>query len=321
MQWLEQWHRTGGEKMMNSEENKKFEESGRILSGEDNAPKDAVDQELSAIWDLAGTYTYKNIGDTDAAWGKLQSSLTQQQPMRISWLRRNAVAVAASLALLVTAGGAGMWFFFKAGDHANGVAMHIKTGSNEIKNIRLADGSSITLNSNSEIIADNGFNAENRMVTLHGQASFEVARNEDLPFEVQAGNTHTEVLGTGFDIMAYAGEDVTILVKHGKVSFGNQNQKLTLVKGQAALYQSETGKLGMFQGDTANANWQGGEWVFKKTQLSDIATMFKHRFGKSLVYAEKDANRQFTGRFTSEASAEDIAKTLKEALAIDITIE
>jgi ferric-dicitrate binding protein FerR (iron transport regulator) len=238
--------------------------------------------------------------------------------MKVSWIRRHSYAVAASFALILMAG-AGIWFQWKRSTlHPE---MVYATAPSVTKKITLSDGSIITLNGNSKIIVGEGFNQKNRTIDLTGEAKFEVARNEDIPFQVNAGKSHTEVLGTGFDIQAYPGENISIVVRHGKVSFSAKGQELILTRGNAAMFELESEKLSAVSGDTNTIQWDSELLVFKKANLKQIGELLNHKYGKTLVYNESEAGRTFTGKFEASTSAEQIAQTMSEALGLELSIK
>lgn len=300
-----------------SEENKFYNEAGKHFSGEN---PDSAEQysELRDIWNLAGNYRYAETAGNDEAWAKFKSDLPAEtvSPVRISWFRRNYIAVAASVALLMVAG-IGAWMSQRASADLT-PAIAYTTGANEFKTLELPDGSKINMNANSRVEIMEGFSQNSRNVELTGEALFEVAPDKNLPFVVKASNTQTRVLGTGFDIQAYSNEDVTIQVTHGKVAFGNTVSQVTLVKGESARCNLQGG---VSKTDNPGvAAWQNGEWVLKRSSVDEIAVMFKHRFGKELVYSEADGKRVFTGSFAAATPAEEIVSTISEALKIKLSI-
>ncbi len=303
------------------EENNKFNNYGRLLSGEDkNLQPESDFNEMKQIWDLAGSYSYKEEENTNAGWANLQSRLNTPAPMQVSWIRRNVWTVAASIALLAVSGTA-LWYFTKSAPEAEVAAIHEKTGNKQFKTLHLADGTTITMNANTEITVAAGFNSSNRNIELKGEASFEVAHNDKVPFLVTAGGTTTRVVGTGFDISAFAGENVKIQVLHGKVQFGNPDKTVMLTKGQAARFDQKDKTVTMAEPNATDLSWQNENWVFKSASLEEIATQIKHSLGKTLKYDAKYAGKVFTGKFAKSTPAEDIAKTLAEALQIPITVE
>ena len=89
----------------------------------------------------------------------------------------------------------------------------------EAVELTLSDGSRVTLAPRSSVEYPATFESARREVTLHGEALFEVTRNPQQPFFVNAGEVTTKVLGTSFRIQT--GENnssVQVSVLTGKVS-------------------------------------------------------------------------------------------------------
>lgn len=79
------------------------------------------------------------------------------------------------------------------------ISLDYMTAKGELRKIDLADGSRVTLNTDSAIRV--AFAADQRLITLlRGQALFEVAKQHGRPFVVQAGNRQITALGTVFDV-------------------------------------------------------------------------------------------------------------------------
>jgi ferric-dicitrate binding protein FerR (iron transport regulator) len=80
------------------------------------------------------------------------------------------------------------------------------------KVIHLPDGSVVILNKHSRLAY------RSREVVLNGEAYFDIVHRPDQAFVVRTGKIVTRVLGTAFNIKAYAAEkSVEVTVDHGKV--------------------------------------------------------------------------------------------------------
>lgn len=108
--------------------------------------------------------------------------------------------------------------------------------------ISLPDGTSVMLNAGSSVSYGSEYNSMNRNITLKGEAYFKVARNEDVPFIVNAGPINIKALGTEFNIKAYDDENTieTTLVT-GKVEithqgFDNENHTIDLSPSQKIIF-------------------------------------------------------------------------------------
>ena len=71
-------------------------------------------------------------------------------------------------------------------------------------NIELPDGSNVWLNAGTQMQYPVSFMEDKREIILDGEAYFDVARNEKCPFIVHTHAMDIEVLGTKFNVEAYA---------------------------------------------------------------------------------------------------------------------
>src|SRR3546814_16085472 len=85
----------------------------------------------------------------------------------------------------------------------------------ERRTVRLADGTAITLNTDSAVRV--GYVADRRLVRLlRGQALFEVAKDPHRPFVVQAGAKQITALGTIFEVRLLDSARMTVPLVEGK---------------------------------------------------------------------------------------------------------
>lgn len=104
--------------------------------------------------------------------------------------------------------------------------------------LSLPDGTKVWLNAASSITYPTSFAQGARMVTVTGEAYFQVAKDAGRPFKVKAANTEVEVLGTHFNISAYDNEPaVATTLEEGavKVHLISTGQTQRLTPGQQAL--------------------------------------------------------------------------------------
>ncbi|HYC87317.1 MAG TPA: FecR family protein [Chryseosolibacter sp.] len=99
------------------------------------------------------------------------------------------------------------------------------------RKISLEDGSFITLEPGSSVSYPQKFSADKRVVTLSGEAFFQVRPDSGRPFYVYSDEIITKVLGTSFTIKAYASaKEIVVAVKTGKVSVYANPEKQTAVQ-------------------------------------------------------------------------------------------
>ncbi len=115
------------------------------------------------------------------------------------------------------------------------VSRSLETAVGEYEEYSMPDGSRISLNTGTQLKVS--FDDHQRMVTLiSGEALFTVARDENRPFIVAAGNSEVRALGTAF-VVRYIQEEVEVSVTEGKVmmsSVGPAFRQTNVPQPQAA---------------------------------------------------------------------------------------
>lgn len=122
-------------------------------------------------------------------------------------------AVGAALVLLL----GGVLLHHVIRSHLNEMPRKYATAVGERKTVQLADGSRVSLNTNSQIIID--FSSLKRRTILdRGEVFFDIARDPSRPFVVELGARAITVLGTKFNVQrVYTGE-VAVAVVEGVVA-------------------------------------------------------------------------------------------------------
>lgn len=134
----------------------------------------------------------------------------------------------------------------------------------------LQDGTVVWLNSETKMRYPVQFSGQNREVWLEGEAYFKVAKNEKQPFVVKTENMDVRVLGTEFNLKAYADEKwVQATLVRGEVAvFTGMDKSVrnTLKPEQQAEWDIEKGKLDVktVELDLYIA-WKNGQFVFRWT--------------------------------------------------------
>jgi transmembrane sensor len=130
--------------------------------------------------------------------------------VRLPLPRARHFAVAAGL-LAVLVGG----FFLTQRLQLFGPQRQFDTTTAQLKNVKLEDGTLVTLGASSQIKVFFG-KSDRRVVLTRGQAFFEVTHDTSRPFYVTAGNTLVRVVGTKFDVH-YQPQAVRVAVVEGRV--------------------------------------------------------------------------------------------------------
>jgi len=195
------------------------------------------------------------------------------------------------------------------------ITVHVPYG--EKKQITLADGSTVWINSGSTIKYPDKFQKKNRTVYLTGEAYFSVVKDESKRFIVKTEKLSIEVLGTEFNVDAYPEDSLIIAyVAKGKVQVAmRDNKKESLTASQQIIYNKFTSeyKVGSVLDDKISV-WKNGNLIFEKKTLSEILKVLERNYNVSF---ETDtilsADRKlYTVRFVNQENIEQIMSILGE---------
>ena len=151
--------------------------------------------------------------------------------------------------------------------------------------VKLPDGTHVWLNAASSLTYPVSFNQlPNRKVKVTGEAYFEVAKDKKHPFIVEAGNQSVKVLGTHFNINAYANEPAlkTTLIE-GSIQLST-NQKVVMLKPgeQATLTKS---KISIAKIDTEPIiAWKDGDFIFKNIDFRGTMRQISRWYDVEVIY-------------------------------------
>lgn len=157
--------------------------------------------------------------------GKVESSVRPRGLARI--FRTSFAGMAGKVALASLLLGAAIYSFYEFRPQpspllaSNGVYV---TAVGEQRTVMLADGSSILLNTNSEVVVD--FSRAFRDIRLaRGEVEFTVAKNPAAAFRVYAGNERVQAIGTAFTVYMQD-EKIDVTVTEGQVTLATLSEPL-----------------------------------------------------------------------------------------------
>jgi transmembrane sensor len=189
--------------------------------------------------------------------------------------------------------------------------------------VTLPDGSNIFLNRNTRLSYRENFGRHGRNVTLSGEAFFDISRDENNPFIVDAGKASVKVLGTSFNIIT-SNEDsaVEVFVKTGQVMVsGNENNKnLILDPGYIGTMLPEHSEKSV-NSDPNYMSWNTGLLVYDGQTLDVVFRDLKRVYNMDIVADDPDI---ITNTWTSpidNQTQETIIRLICLSFTLDYTKE
>ncbi|WP_114938671.1 FecR family protein [Mucilaginibacter endophyticus] len=178
----------------------------------------------------------------------------------------------------------------------------------------LSDGTKVWLNAKSEITFPAEFVGNSRNVKLSGEAYFEVAKNKVKPFFVHTPQQEIKVLGTHFNVNAYADEKIqktTLLEGLVQIKTTDKIAKTVIIQpGQQAQQDDQ-----MIQVRTANSEaavgWTNGVFVFDHTDIQELMRQLARWYDVEVIYQGPIKPRNFSGEIERDYTLKEVLRILE----------
>jgi ferric-dicitrate binding protein FerR (iron transport regulator) len=232
--------------------------------------------------------TQKKLQELKARIGMPETSAVETKS-GLSFLQKmmRIAAVLTGLALL----GTGEYYYFIKPKQQQLVKQSVASKPHEPsahynRYITLSDGSTVILHAGSKLDYPVSFNGNAREVSLTGEGYFDVQHN-DKPFIIHTGNVKTTVLGTAFNIKAYAGEkNIVISVTRGKVKVEDEKKLLAVLNpDEQVVYHIPASSAEQMEVKTAAVvSWIKEDMVFEAASFASIAEVLSRRYQVNISF-------------------------------------
>ena len=178
----------------------------------------------------------------------------------------------------------------------------------------LPDGTAVWLNAASSITYPTQFKNTERVVSLTGEAYFEVTKNKQAPFKVKSALQTIEVLGTHFNINAYADEAaVATTLLEGSVKVTSASASALISPGEQALI-SRVGEGGIAKRQVntdKEVAWKNGVFSFEGEDIRSIMRQVCRWYDIEVAYAGNIPREKYFGEISRSSSLADVFKILE----------
>jgi len=212
--------------------------------------------------------------------------------------------------------------------------------------VKLPDGTTVRLNTDSRLTYISFSVGKTREVTLEGEAYFDVAHDSSTPFIIHSGKVKIKVLGTSFNVRNYPQDNVleTSLIK-GKIEVSLESrpediiilkptEKLIIAKSQDELSSATKiskkldnkvvlTSITYIRHDSlvAETSWLNDRLVFVNQPLEKIAIELERKYAISITFKDQRVkNYRYTGVFDN-VSLEKIFELIKYSKNINYKID
>lgn len=243
-------------------------------------------------------------------WMNIRKKTIDKRRRNYQW-----TAVACAILLLGIAGYQS--FFDNAFSPVATVAT--KTFPQDIRLLRLPDGTRVWVNQNTEIEYPKQFAGNMRTVTLKGEAFFEVAKDSSKPFIITSGVIKTTVLGTSFNIKAYGESTPEVRVRTGKVKVETRQNAVFLERGYAAIFTPESNTVKKQQINVLEPEWKKVLIDINGLTLEQVIEKIREGHAFDIQYTDDNLkNLKISGTLDTRQGFAEMLQTVAFALEVEI---
>jgi ferric-dicitrate binding protein FerR (iron transport regulator) len=201
----------------------------------------------------------------------------------------------------------------------NAIAMNLlSTPRSRQFQLVLPDGTKVWLNAASSIRYPVAFTGRERKVEITGEAYLEVAQQSSAPFIVTAGNMQLQVLGTAFNVNAYADEPAIVAtLAEGSVNVvlqpaaGQKPAAIVLKPGQQARIDNNI-TLAPRADLSAVLAWKNGQFSFEQAGVAEVMRQITRWYNVEVRYEGVPPHREFHGGIGRDFTLQQVLDALEK---------
>lgn len=190
----------------------------------------------------------------------------------------------------------------------------------EKRDLTLPDGTSVSLNSGSVLLAPEKFVGDKRSVYLIGEAYFKVAKDAEKPFIVGTPLLDIQALGTEFCVTAYQQANyVQTTLTEGKVLLSIPGSTtiapVVLHPSEQSYYDPSMSEIKISKVNVdIYTSWKEGKLIFEETPFEEVVNRLRIQFGWRIICDKRLYKNRVTAKFIRNESITDILDTLREVV-------
>lgn len=191
--------------------------------------------------------------------------------------------------------------------------------------LKLSDGTTVFLNSDSELRYPVNFGATSREVELKGEAFFEVTKDAQRPFVVKAEQVYVKVLGTSFNINTYDKEYIETVLVQGSVGMqvAGDSREWRIKPNELASFNRKSKTIVVKEVDVLPyVAWKEGRFLFKNQSLEQITEIMARWYDINVTFQDESIKHlHFTGDLRRHEDFSVMLEALTSLVNVDYRLE
>lgn len=217
----------------------------------------------------------------------------------------------ASVVLLVLLTGISVYYYATGRHDMQDMIVLVEKGQKA--NVVLPDGSKVWVNSDSKLSYGSRFNQNERVLSLEGEAYFEVTPDKDRPFIVETNEMAVRALGTSFNVKSYDDEgSASTVLRTGRVEVTTDSDCLILNPNEKIVFNKQTGHVQKSSIDNAAdyINWKYNELTFNGETFENIAHTLERYYNTRIIFESESLKKYRFSGTPGNTSLESILQIL-----------
>lgn len=265
-------------------------------------------------------HTHQTFDSNEIIPGKTGATLTLADGKKIKLDDVNNGEIAHEAGIIITKSADGQLVYeIKENSAETNQFNTLSTAKGETYQVRLPDGSLVWLNAASSLTySSNLISGGRRIVKLEGEGYFEIAKDKTYPFVVESKGQQIEILGTHFNVNAYADEgQVTTTLLEGSVKI---NGDIYLKPGQQSICKGNQIKVIPANGEVETA-WKNGRFSFTGKDFKSLMRTIARWYNVDIVYDYHPINLRIGGEISRFENIEDVLELIQETGDVKFKID
>lgn len=165
--------------------------------------------------------------------------------------------------------------------------------------VTLPDGTQVWLHSTTHLAYNTDFKEEDRLVTVSGEAYFDVTHDKEKPFIVQTDGMRIVVHGTKFNVESFPeSENTFVSLREGSVALETAKESCFLSPGEMATFNKHNNELRIEKSDVDfTSSWANDKMVFIKKPVGDVCR-FLSKWYHVTIHLAPGLENKYTYTFT-----------------------
>lgn len=188
--------------------------------------------------------------------------------------------------------------------------------------LELADGSKIWVNANTRVVYPVTFENKKREIYVDGEIYIEVSPDKERPFIVKSEKMDIRVLGTKFNVSAYAtNKESSVVLVSGKVNVRTDNRSESILEPSDRLSYGK-GSTDIRKVNVENyISWKDGFYTFDNECFSIVLDKLSDYYGKKMTYNAEVGALRCSGSLNLSDDMVKVLTGLESTMPVNFTIE